>query len=371
MINILLVLFVIGWFSPKISIFTNITASMQDFICLLILIKYLLTSKIKLVKLYTYEIIFCLILFLISIKELIFFDSLYGLFYSLRIASYILVGSFIFADKKINHTKILYYSLILIFFILGLEVFNVLYYFLTKGFDLNIFLFGYDANLRVNNFFETGTTSIPLGYLAVILFAVSINLNKKFFILMSSLISLFTGSRGSWLSIIFVYFNALISRRINSSKLMNLIFLIIAFFFIYFFYLKIFPTYNSIELDYSSSLRLTMFKSSIKESILNPMSLLFGNVINPIILEKIVKFSFYESFNFHSLIQGGVLLFILSFLIYYKNFKYLRYHQATYLIFGIIISNLLAGNNYFSVYSYPLMTIFFAYLNNKKNNLKN
>jgi len=367
MTNILILIYVTGWFSPKISIFGEYFASLQDIVCIILIFKYFILNKLKLVKLFRYELLFCFLLILVGFKEFFFFDSFYGLIYSFRILSYVLLGSLIFNDKNLNFENILKYSIFVISLILGVELLIALYNIIIGNFNFNVLLFGYDKNLRINNYFETGTTSIPIGYLVAILFGISIHLNNKFLLIFSSIISLFTASRGSWLSIIIIYISALFSKKIKKSFLTNLIFIIILLVFAYLFYLKIFPIIGSFQLDYSSSIRIIMFKTSIIESLSNPLSLLFGNAINPSLLEQLMAFSFYESFNFHSLIQGGIFLFILTFLIYYKNFKFLKIHKTTYLFYGIITSNVIAGNNYFSVYSYPLMVIFFAYLNSKTN----
>lgn len=116
-------------------------------------------------------------------------------------------------------------------------------------------------------------------------------------------------------------------------------------------------TQSSKILDGSSLKRIEYYNLGTEIATENIQSLFLGNGYGLESLDKKVGQDTFESFFLDSLVQGGILLLILSILIIRRFWILSKLLNNKTLFYIIFISALIGGNNLFSPYAFPILTI--------------
>ena len=116
-------------------------------------------------------------------------------------------------------------------------------------------------------------------------------------------------------------------------------------------------TKSSKIIDGSSLKRLEYYKLGKEIATENIQTLFLGNGYGLKSLEKKIGHETFESFLIDSLLQGGIILLILSILIIRRFWILSKLLNNKTLFYIIFISALLGGNNLFSPYAFPILTI--------------
>lgn len=118
-------------------------------------------------------------------------------------------------------------------------------------------------------------------------------------------------------------------------------------------------------LDGSSLKRMEYYNLGIEIATENIQSLFFGNGYGLEFLEKKMGTETFESFFLDSLIQGGIILLILSFMILRRFWILSKILKNKTLFYIVFLSTLVGGNNFFSPYAFPILTILIPWNLNK------
>jgi hypothetical protein len=343
----------LGWIFPKVNLgFLNL--GVQEISALLIIILYL-KIEISFLKFFFLEIFYAFVIILIGLGYFIKNQDFYGLFLGVRLMLFTL--AILSIDKKSNYIEnILKYCVKFCFVFVLFSILFIALSFGLNGFNIIDFLYGSGYN-KIRAPFEgdnAASSQIPIGILLAILSVFPKNLltglSRKYFIIGTFL----TTSRAAILG----YISAVIFNSKSRFFYKVIIFLSGALFL----FVKTFSQGGySNTFDGSSNVRLKLWSHAITFYSEHPYRLLFGNGIGSRSLFENTGFGFYESSIVNSLMQGGVPLMTVVLFIFFRNIVYDRKFKLEGISFLLLFANSLGGDNYFSMYSYPITLTYIIY----------
>lgn len=243
----------------------------------------------------------------------------------------------------------------------------VVFKILSRELTVLNFLYDYDAG-RIRVFFENGTTSVVLGYLLSLLFAIvlcsSSIKGRKVLLLLLFCLGILTASRAnilSNLSTIIVY--QLLSKsdyRLSWYGKMLMIFILVGI-GTYIILLKMILA--NTQIDGSTSIRLRYYLIAIN-SAETVFDLWFGHGFSEESLFRKFTISFFESYFFNTYVSGGILGLISCTLILCRTFYLFGLTGRKYftILSGVLIGNMLGGANFFSIFTMGFMMLGLRFL---------
>jgi hypothetical protein len=359
---ILYTLFISGWLLPKI-VFDSFNIGIQEFSGVLILCSF--RSKFYIHRFWIIEVFFSVFVLFISIIQFLYLRDLYGIFISFRVLLFVLVASILINDQIENLFSALKINSFIILVFIVVNVFRILLNIFENSFDPISFFHGSDS-YRVRAPFENGLASsqIPIGYLFSILFCFPFfqsSFFKKYTLLIGAI---GTTSRAAMISLALK-----LAVSINLKKISSLIIIIFLSALMFLVYAKSF-TGDSGEVSGSTSKRAELYINAFQLMTQDPQKLLVGFGLSPTALEKYTGESFYESFVINSFMQGGILLMLASLAIFIKTAYFDYKIGLNWIIFPVLIGNLIGGSNYFSMYAFPFYALLISYQIKLNSNIK-
>lgn len=223
------------------------------------------------------------------------------------------------------------------------------------------FLWTYDAG-RPHVPGESNTSSVPLGYLFVFcaifqLYAARSKMSVPRFTLFTifAVLTLLSTSRAAAIGLLVALVLILLfDRNLSGRAPLLLAFALIASGAGLFAYEK---SFEIDSLDPSTQTRIAYYQQAVDLSLNDSKALLVGTAVGPSAMESATGTSFFESFLFNSLVQGGVLLFALSLLLCIRIFRkrYSGHPSSAYanaVGANLVVGNFIGGSNFFSPYAY-------------------
>lgn len=351
--KILFLLLHLGWLFPKIDL-GILNLGIQE-ISGVIIIVFFLKIETSFLKIFFLEIAFAFMSLVIGLSYFVFNHDYYGLFLGIRLLVFTL--ALLSIEKDCNFIEdILKYCAKVCFLFVLFSIIAIIISFGLGGFNIFDFLYGSGYN-KIRAPFEgnnAASSQIPMGILLALLSIFPNHIvgsfQRKVFVIGTFL----STSRAAILG----YVSAIIINR-NTIFIYKSLIIIMGASFIYF------KTYlqggYSNTLDGSTNLRLELYLHAIKFYSENPVLLLLGNGIGSKSLMENTGYGFYESSIINSLMQGGIILMLLIVFIFIRNLIFDRKYNLGGISILLLAANTVGGDNYFSMYSYPITMTFIIY----------